>query len=349
MSGIQRVGGLLSLLCAAVSASCTGNMLADANDVRGRNVTVSASPMVISSLEHTFNKISMTNSSVGWGISEGKLFRTSDGGRTWEIQFEPKEERTELGHYKFEQQVENVQALSANEAWFSDSDSLLHTVDAGKTWSKTQFEDVIIRSFKFQNNIRGWVVGEKLSISEDLPNWLGYVAETEDGGKSWSEIKMGNNDRYLKPLYDLWVSKNESIFLIGYDILQSENGGREWQKRGIDCDFYGVPYIVHFFDEGSGFVLSNQGSNFCITKDGGDSWQTRHLPEIKGGTASMVQTGRNLYWAAGDDGIFRSIDDGNSWQKIADGKFAALQFLQSEHMLIAAGNRIIAFDLSDSP
>lgn len=349
MNKTQKVGRLSFVLLLAVFTACSNNMVElRRNYAAAESTTTSSMPTIISNSSPNFSKITMSNRLVGWGISDGKLFRTSDGGRSWEMQYAPEDQRTELGNYRFRQEAETVQAMSESEAWFSTSDSMAHTVDCGKSWSTVKFDDAIIRSFNFQDTSNGWIVGEKRSSSENGPEWLAYAAATENGGKSWSEIKLGMAAKAGTTVFDLSVWKNWIRLVTGDAFLQSSNNGRSWQRLEPDCDFWGTLSNISFFDENNGFVRSNQGSNFCVSKDGGKSWQSRQLPEIHGGVAAIVQTGPNDYWAAGDEGVFRSLDDAKSWLNVASGKFATFQYLPKENLLIAAGDQIISLELPDS-
>ena len=117
------------------------------------------------------------NSDVGMlTASAGRVFRTQDGGTTWDT--------VQTGASST---LDPITWASEQEVWVlrsGFSDSALYSADAGLTWTNMALpRRMSWRRLEFQDSLNGWIVGGNST--------QGYIAETRDGGQTWTEVRTG--------------------------------------------------------------------------------------------------------------------------------------------------------------
>lgn len=160
-----------------------------------------------------------------------------------------------------------------------DSGVMLHTSDAGKSWTfqNTNINDGIISLF-FLNKNRGY--GLAWEIDNTPPNYYGTrMLTTTDGGQSWNNFLYPDSNLFLNSIYFL-DSLNGYMVGSGGSLMFTSNAGTSWNYGVIDSGMVlGFPVEeIKFFDSQNGFAV---GGAFDIagviwkTTNGGRSWQTR--------------------------------------------------------------------------
>jgi hypothetical protein len=88
-----------------------------------------------------------------------RIFHTTDGGRTWTLQYE--QAATRFG---------DISCLDRDVAWVVDwFDDVLYTTDAGQTWQKQPLKGTF-KGVDFVNTTTGWAVGDEGVIVKAVPN-----------------------------------------------------------------------------------------------------------------------------------------------------------------------------------
>ena len=113
-------------------------------------------------------RIRFTDLQNGWAIPGlGGLLRTTDGGKTWTVQYDPPHGIPD-----------RLTVIDASEAWAVGGwGGLWHTVDTGKTWETAPVpdgKDIFFVDVAFADRLHGWVDGAK-----------GELFSTNDAGKTW--------------------------------------------------------------------------------------------------------------------------------------------------------------------
>src|SRR2546426_2326970 len=146
----------------------------------------------------------------------------------------------------------------------------------------------------------------------------GTVFKTTDSGRSWSEVYLGFNSRYI--VWSLAVNPSSPSTILagnGYGVYKSDDGGLRWSafNDGLQLPndpsyFWGVnslaidpgnPRIVYAATNGGVFKSSNGGSWSAL--NGG-------LSNLRTIALAIDPANPTVFYAGTDDGIFKSIDSG---------------------------------------
>ena len=176
-----------------------------------------------------------------------------------------------------------------------------------------------------------------IDISVSNPNILyavyaddiGYfngVYKSTDNGDSW----LRTNDNSLSDAfisYGWWFGRikvdpvnPDNIFVIGFDIYRSQNGGMSWtdQSNNVHVDQHAV--YIHPMD--NNFVVLGNDGGLYISENGGNTWQWNEtLPITQFYTCELdYQQPWRFYGGAQDNGTSRIIDEpGGDWEFIYGG------------------------------
>lgn len=239
----------------------------------------------------------------GWIVgSSGTYLRTVDGGRSWakekvtgdnirDVVFKDRD----LGWLLCEQSVFGPGIASPT--------YILHTRDAGRTWTKADIEPGRERMLRlvFSNNFpTAYAVGETGSLligDQATDQWKrtslatqtmltsgeilndkeailvggrGTILRTENAGVTWTEIRTQEDDprRKLNAVYFIDEKKGWAVGAEGKVIL-TKNGGKTWEKStsGVDADLLDVIFL----SETSGIAVGDSGT-IIKTTDSGKTW-----------------------------------------------------------------------------
>ena len=145
----------------------------------------------------------------------------------------------------------------------------------------------------------------------------GHILYSDDQGKTWTQAKVPTR-QLLTAVY--FVDEKHG-WAVGHDaqILASSDGGATWGKQFEDLKREAPLLDVWFKDLSTGFAVGAYGS-LMTTTDGGQHWQDAsdrldnedqyHL----NGIAQVTDAGLFIVGEAG--AMFRSADDGQSWEKL---------------------------------
>ncbi len=255
---------------------------------------------------------------VGVGSDYESLYKTTDGGITWNIQ-----ERQEEG--KVTSQVGRIYFWNENKGVIQSSDQLLKTTDGGKTFFEKEEIDLNGASptmyvasgdtlfFKgnrwFWNNYHGYYVFK--SFNGDTWNYREL-----DSVKIMNVYFKNNSDIFMTASYldSSLLPVKPDLFYRGL-LLHSTDGGGSWNRRYFKN--YDVLTNIYFFNESDGILFANgKGASIFRTSDGGRSWflTDSAIAKSLGGIISFDQK-RVLAFAGGIKALF-SQDSGYTWEAI---------------------------------
>ena len=240
----------------------------------------------------------------GWMVGElGRIFRTTDGGETWERQ-DAGTKRPFLA----------IACLDPRTAWIAGKEGIVYgTTDGGATWTAAKTGSTRhVFSLQFANRERGHGAGD-----------FGTMIHTEDGGRSWTvaqvppEVKLPESafDTGVDPgdinLYGMSYGDADHLWVVGEfgTIMASADGGLTFRQQHapIETTLSGV----HFVDARRGWAVGIDAT-ILRTEDGGDTWTAQTAP-VQRSFYDVVVRGQNG-WIVGNSGtILKSTDGGGSW------------------------------------
>ncbi|MFI5134649.1 MAG: YCF48-related protein [Chitinophagales bacterium] len=217
---------------------------------------------------------------------DGKIFRTFDGGNSWEY------------FQNYYSPIRSLFMLNSGEGFACggvgfDHGYKLQTTNYGDAWrwdtSKVEYRDIV-----FFNTSSGVMCG------------YGEILFTNDGGATWN---------YSNAKQDFFVAmsfvNSETGYAIGYtgSIWRTDDGGENWTRlRNSNTLFQTNWYLncVAFRDENTGYVAGEKGL-FLKTTDGGNHWgKVDNAPDVNWKGISLVSNGGVI---CGTDGkIYRFLD-----------------------------------------
>ncbi len=235
-----------------------------------------------------------------FGSTGGGVWKTTDGGLTWENVSDGFFKRASVGSIAVAESDPNVIYVGMGESTIrgnvSHGDGVYRSTDAGKSWTYLGLEKTrSIAKVRVHPKNPDLVYAAAFGHAHG-PNPERGIYRSSDGGKTWEHILYhGENAGAIDLSMD---PNNPRILYVAF-----------WEARRY-------PHTL---------VSGGEGSGIFKSIDGGDSWKeiTRNpgLPKGVLGkigiTASQAQSGR--VWAiieAEDGALFRSDDGGNSWQRV---------------------------------
>jgi photosystem II stability/assembly factor-like uncharacterized protein len=195
-----------------------------------------------------------------------------------------------------------------------DSGIIIHTIDAGNTWTvQNSGVNLNLQSISFPNNNIGWSLSWTTS-----PPYGTVILNSLDGGNSWKNEFFNGQEVFLNSIYFIdslhgWLGGNYS------GILYTTDGGQIWNQASIDS-LSGFP-IQNFVFANKNYGFANGGSTDIMgviykTTDGGKNWTGKSVaadPIQKIcflDSLNLVGIGGDLEFGAG---FIKSTNAGTDW------------------------------------
>lgn len=203
----------------------------------------------------------------GWAVGEGaagmtRIFRTADGGRTWERipLFDGESHGVDLN---------GVQFADANHGWITGRNHLLRTTDGGESWEPVEWGATIGMGLAARTLL---VLGpDAVMIGCDN----GGIRVTTDGGRTW-RLTYVNHGRVDERVVELRLVPPSTFFAVTNGggqpvpsgVYRSEDGGATWEKLLEERKRL---HSIDFVDGERGVVVGH-GVAYTTT-DGGATWR----------------------------------------------------------------------------
>ena len=175
--------------------------------------------------------------------SAGQVYRTADGGKTWNIQT--------LDDSSFS----DIFFVDEQTGWVGQNSQagLYRTDDGGRSWHSQPAPGhlMLLDSFYFLSKDEGWAVGEQLlegaqgrlpyvNISEGLVQAI--LLHTVDGGKTWQPSLVTKSEHTFGRVY--FSDPATGWLLAPRNLYRTRDRGRSWQvaRRLNPVMFGGVDY-----------------------------------------------------------------------------------------------------------
>jgi len=243
--------------------------------------------------------ISFIDASTGWAVGDaGQILKTTDGGVSWVNQASHVTERLTL-----------VRFATATVGWvLGYNGTILKTTDAGATWLR----QAALTDYPYQPQGLGLVV---LDESRVLTVPGGSVSVTLDGGQTWLPGQLRDPNQV--------TSDGTAWEVDSYQLHKSTHLGVDEPTVSFD-GYLNRKYLYQFTmgNTQTGLMTAYDWDSDAVqllrTANAGASWKQITpvgLPTLSGVRLKLF--GAKTAWVvAPDEGLFRSVDTGSTWQAI---------------------------------
>ncbi len=217
-----------------------------------------------------------------WGSSTSTLYRTTNGGATWQ------------GIYNSSVWMSGVYFLNYMEGFVSTTDGGFSTTDGGVTWNSMNTSAINSGYFCFPTPNTGILYDTQADINH----------RTEDGGATWLNIPLGSfNNDFIHRMSCTPTASYALIDLYGY--LYKTVTGASWTLIGQVVD----GQDIHFLDANNGYAITY--SSVLSTSDGGVTWNTINASQ---GGSSIFAINPSLIYILDDNGsVMKSTNGGSNF------------------------------------
>ena len=230
-------------------------------------------------------------------IARDELYRSSDSGLTWTrvLDLAP----LKSGH------VEDIDFFDKTNGVIVDSGGSYITNDGGLTWAKFGEPS---HSACFGSTVKSIAIGSTITSDGGVTRFTGPVSNT------WVQcVRPGKKDAFV-------FSGGITFFA---PLYQSLNAGLNWKAASASIDEDSWSFAIDSCDNNR-IYMSNENvarptddySKILLTTDLGTSWKTVSSFPRDFFAGSVAESRRAIYCPSLKQGVFRSIDKGNSWTNI---------------------------------
>ena len=290
--------------------------------------------------------ISFVDDKTGWyGNGAGKLYRTTDGGNSWQ------EQLSKPGTF-----VRTVGFVDAQRGFMgnvgtdyypgvTDTNPLYETRDGGVTWSvvpQSRISGPLVKGLcaidilKKQSIYQGVLQDRTIIHAAGRVGGPGFVMRSLDGGEGWKVLDL---NQQVGPILDIkFFDENNGLVFAGTDanveksnalILQTRDGGATWKKVYQSTRPYENTWKASFPTRKTGYVTvqsydpDKSASKRVVAKttDGGNTWSEiplvdEHAVRQFGIAFADEQTG----WVGTSTTGFQTVDGGVTWSRVNMGR-----------------------------
>ncbi|MEK6301670.1 MAG: YCF48-related protein [Acidobacteriota bacterium] len=244
------------------------------------------------------------------------LWKSDDGGLTWRQSFRVNADSVGARY------VQGLSFLDGRVGFLSLGQHVLRTADGGASWTETALPEIWANDCYFVDELRGWVVGhvstEGWLSNPRIPQYVGAVFATQDGGKTWQRQRL--------PPRGVYSDKNEGIKWTLADVLFRDarvgwalgdeiafwttDGGETWRQAEAPRMRY---KSIEFLDDQFGWATERDGTRVAVTTDGGQRWRlVKALPAFGTWKAQVVFVTPSHGFAT-VLALYETTDGGRSW------------------------------------
>ncbi len=187
----------------------------------------------------------------------------------------------------------------------------MKTANNGKSWQSINNSKLDgLEKFDFIDSLRGWAVNSK-----------GDILTTTDGGQEWAQLaKLDYSpEPFFGPVHSIhFVNEFDGWLVTPFAVWRTQDGGKTWVKLIPAVSTYGPKETIYscaFINSQEGWLGADHGVIYA-TKDGGSSWQAKHIAPEKALFDQMEFTNDQTGWVRTSpfNFFYYTNDKGQTWQ-----------------------------------
>ncbi len=283
------------------------------------------------------------NSRLGWVVNgAGQIYRTSDGGESWENQFSASVYFRCVGF---------ADSLHGWAGTLDGTNVLYETTDGGLTWSSVSN----IPEPRPMSICGISVVNDSVVYASGAYWGFPRVIKSTDGGRSWSTLNMSS---YAGALVDCFFVSKDSGFVVGsidsvvYSglVLFTSDGGATWDTRYTGSRAGDLCWKISFSTPTTGYVsiedFDSGPVHFLKTTDGGVTWEEKIFLQTPYDIQGIGFATPSLGWVGGWGGnTYESTDGGDSWHLAGFGFYVNRFRFLSDSLGYAVGRTVYKYSV----
>ncbi len=236
-----------------------------------------------------------------------EIIGTLDGGARWKNESPPE------GVKVSDTGVSSYISCPTPSICFAVGSHLMHTSNAGRTWSTVTQLPPALRS----KSLVGISCPSKTTCQVIF--WGGHVARTSDGGRSWTTETLPPTFK-TSGVFGLSCGSVSRCVIVGQEVVETSNGGRSWAPASIPSSIFNLGSVscgsatscLALGDDQSGRIVALSTSNFGV------AWTQEGVPRAASSYASVSCGSGNscqglFYTRTGATLVAGTIDSGRNW------------------------------------
>ena len=237
------------------------------------------------------------------GTARG-IYKTTDGGSKW----------VEINNGLTGLDIKTIAVHPQSSIVYCGTwgDGVFESDDGGENWQAVKgFETPLINSIAINPN-----APQEIAVGTEE-----NLYKSSDGGQTWTKSFGPGNVQSV-----VWLNTSSQTMFIGVQyqgIYRSVNDGETWEKRNSGLFKSGSNYVAPksfaFKDGGQTIFIGTDWVDVYRSEDSGTNWVV-HMNGTENARVKDIVVDPlddNVIWAATDQGILQSTDNGESWPLFA--------------------------------
>ena len=285
-----------------------------------------------------FDDVYFVDPLTGWAVNgDGKIFKTSDGGNSWVLQFSTND------------YFRSVEFLNADTGFAGTlGHNFFKTTDGGLTWIDIDsLFPVAVYGVCGMSHIGNTIYATGVWFQP------AQLLKSTDAGNTWTILNM---NPYARALVDAWFVNSDTGFVSGQDalnghgaIFKTTDGGTSWTNVYTTAYYNDYCWKLFFTPNGIGYAsiesTSSGISQILKSIDGGNTWNLKMVTPLQ--NIDMEGIGfinDSLGWCGGwSNGIWETADGGNNWTFLNFGNNVNRFFRVNDTLVYAGGYSIYKY------
>lgn len=238
------------------------------------------------------------------------IYRSADNGFTWQLANSGLSARS-LFNFVSRSGIVYTTSFDSYDAGSGIVPGVYRSADNGLTWAQVLADSVGLPSsrepfFGLLQTDRALYAG----------SGAGHVWISQNGF-SW---RLSTIPQVTTPVAAIAEGAGESIFAatLGSGVFRSDDNGSTWRKMSLAANVSGAE-VAYSMLNNAGTIFVGTFDGFYRSRNNGSSWERLAFPALSEKPTSMQVIGGALYVATDGNGVWRTLDNGETWEALNDG------------------------------